>query len=267
VKHNLKSNPHAKRAEFQWQLPPQIEQRIGEYTYGHQRAIFEADHLLLILHAPPAPNETARQTQVFLRKPDGTFVCNGQEDGQAKLRQLLASYQQLFVKHDTAYNEVENADDLLDILESLGPIKRAATNLHDALHAAHNHVRSDSFLIAIRDEAAELSRSYELLLNDARLALDHRIARNAETQAIKAHEMAHAQHKLNVLAAITFPLMAIAALFGMHLIHGLENAPVGICWIVLILGFFVGLDTKGWVTQKAHKPRRLHESARRDERR
>ena len=40
------------------------------------------------------------------------------------------------------------------------------------------------------------------------------IAKSAEIQAAKAEEMATAQHKLNVLAAITFPVMAVATLFG-----------------------------------------------------
>ena len=42
-----------KRKEFSWQLPEKIVHRLGDTSYGRQRAIFEDDHLLIILHLPP----------------------------------------------------------------------------------------------------------------------------------------------------------------------------------------------------------------------
>jgi Mg2+ and Co2+ transporter CorA len=82
-----------------------------------------------------------------------------------------------------------------------------------------------------------------------KLALDYQIAENTEQQAARADEMAAAQHKLNVLAAVTFPLMAIATLLGMNLVHGFETEPPALFWSVVILGFIVGFVVKGWVTK------------------
>jgi Mg2+ and Co2+ transporter CorA len=62
--------------------------------------------------------------------------------------------------------------------------------------------------------------------------------------------MATAQHKLNVLAAATFPLMAVATLFGMNLIHGLEGRPF-YCWLVFAAGCGVGVLTMQWVMRQS----------------
>ena len=66
--------------------------------------------------------------------------------------------------------------------------------------------------------------------------------------------MATAQHKLNVLAAITFPVMAVATLFGMGLIHGLENRSPYLFWCIFALGFVMGIITKRWVSGKRPRP-------------
>lgn len=73
------------RRKYNWQLPPEIELRLGDSTYGRQRAIFEAGHLLLILHAPPSAEDRQRQSKVFLRTPDGKYLCDGRENGETKL--------------------------------------------------------------------------------------------------------------------------------------------------------------------------------------
>ena len=54
----------------------------------------------------------------------------------------------------------------------------------------------DSCLIAMRDEAYELARGFDLLLNDAKLQLDYRIAESAEEQWVKTQELAQAQHNI-----------------------------------------------------------------------
>ena len=40
-----------------WSLPEAIRVRLGQTTYGRQRAMFEEGHLLLVLHKPPGPDE------------------------------------------------------------------------------------------------------------------------------------------------------------------------------------------------------------------
>ena len=253
-----------KRSDFYPQLPAEIESRLGETTYGRQRAIYEVEHLLLILHDPPSPEDRRREAKVFLRTPEGRYFCNGREKGERYLRELLASYRELYERYDKAYDGATSAEDLFRILEALGPVSRAAANLRDAVQSARELVGTDGFLIAIRDEAYAVSRSLELLLGDAKTALDYRIAHNAEAQAARAQEMAAAQHKLNVLAAITFPLMAVATIFGMNLAHGMEDQNPLLFWAVLALGIVVGLATMGWVTldkEKAVGAPRSHQAS------
>lgn len=237
-----------RRKHYDWQLPAEIEQRLGETTYGRQRAIFEAGHLLVILHAPPDADDSHRDHMVFLRTPDGRYFGNGREAGESKLRRLLASYQEAFSKWDRNYERATTAEDLFNILEAAAPLNRSSTNLHSALQSARDLVPDDAFLIAVRDEAYELSRNFELLLSDAKLALDYRIARNAEEQSVKSREMANAQHKLNILAAVTFPLMAVATIFGMNLAHGFEHRPPILFWLVSGATLAIGLIVMGWVT-------------------
>jgi len=238
-----------RRKTFTWQLPATIEARLGEKTYGRQRTIFEEDHLLIILHTPPDPETHKRDAWVFLRKPDGSLMWNGQENGEEKLKRLLKNYAELYERLDDAEEAARSAADLLEVLEALSPLNRASTNLANTLQSARDLVKDDAFLIAVRDEAYEVSRNFDLLLSDAQLALDYRTAKSAEEQHAKADEMARAQHKLNLIAAATFPLMAVAALFGMNLVHGLEQTP-GVFWLALMIAGAVGAGPIHWVTRR-----------------
>ena len=44
-----------------WNLPEAIRVRLGQSTYGRQRAIVEEGHLLLVLHKPPGPDDRGRE--------------------------------------------------------------------------------------------------------------------------------------------------------------------------------------------------------------
>jgi Mg2+ and Co2+ transporter CorA len=235
------------REHFEWTLPQEIANRLSDVTYGHQRAIYEAKHLLIILHAPPAPNETERTNVVFLRTPDGKYFCNGRQSGEVELVQLLESYQTLLDQYNDDYDHVESSKDLYKILAAISPLNRASTNLHNALQAAREYEKKDKFLIEMRDRAHDLSRNFELLLADAKLALDFRIAQNSDMHAQQIEKMAAAQHKLNVLAAITFPLIAVATLFGMNLMSGLEDQSPLLFWGVFAICLLVGVTSLSWV--------------------
>ncbi len=244
-----------KRRQFDWTLPDAIERRLGDSTYGRQRTIFEDGHLLIILHAPPGADDEGREAEVFLRRPDGDLLCNGQQNGEFRLRKLLAAYHNRLEELTDMYEQSSGmvSAELFELIEALTPLNRSSTNMQGALQSARELSGDDQFLIAMRDEAYEISRGFELLYADAKAALDYRIACNAESQAQKSAEMAAAQHKLNILAAITFPLMAIAALLGMNLVHGFENASPGVFYAVFIAGLVVGLLVKGWVTQNGEQ--------------
>jgi Mg2+ and Co2+ transporter CorA len=60
-----------------------------------------------------------------------------------------------------------------------------------------------------------------------------------------------AQQKLNVLAAWTFPLMTLAAVFGMNLRGGFENLPEIYFWLIFAAGIVLGMMAKAWVMRPA----------------
>ncbi len=236
------------RKQYDWELPDEITNRLGTTTYGRQRAIFEKNHLLLILHAPPKPDQESRDTVVFLRQPDGKWLCNGIENGEHRLHKLVESYHNQYLSLHTQYQSAIDAQQLFDIIEVTTPISRAAQNLKTTLDSARKMVKEDIFLIGKRDDAEEIARNFELLVSDSKNALDFRLAKNTEVQAKKAEQMAVAQHKLNILAAMTFPIMAIAAIFGMNVHHGLEIEHPIFFWLIFIAGLIIGLATKNWVS-------------------
>lgn len=238
-----------KRKQFNWELPAEIEKRLGENSYGRQRAIYEADHLLLILHGIPHEDDVEREESIFLRKPDGTWLHNGRDNGTYKLQELLKSYREKHLAFEKLYDSAKSAKEFFAIIEPLTPVNRAISNLAEAVQAARNYVKDDQFLIGIRDDAQETARSFEILMSDCKLSLDYRMAKNAERQARHGYEMAEAQHKLNILAAITFPLMAVATIFGMNLVHGLEEKTPLFFWAIMITGIIIGMLTQKWVTK------------------
>ena len=92
--------------------------------------------------------------------------------------------------------------------------------MKQALQTAREALGNDAFIIDMRDRSVDIARGFELLLADTRLSLEFRLARSAEVQARAAEAGNRAQHKLNNLAAIAFPLMSVSAVFGMNLPSG-----------------------------------------------
>lgn len=236
-----------KRRSYDWKLPLAIEQRLGSESYGPQRAIQEDDHLLLVLHEPPVTDGNAREHSVFLRRPDGKWLHHGVDNGQHALGQLLERYEKQLAELEQMVGKARMAEQMFQILDRALPLARAAGNLKDAMQAARDMVKLDPLLIDLRDRAADLARGMELLVADTRLALDFRLARNAEEQAKFALATNHAQHKLNVLAAWTLPLMTVATVFGMNLHGGFENLPIAYFWLVFAAGVVLGMMAKRWV--------------------
>lgn len=237
----------ARRIDYDWELPPEMQQRLGGTTYGAQRIIHEQGHLMVILHEPPASSGAERKPAVFLRKPDGAWLHKGNNPGERALVKLLESYRAAFSTFEIRHQSAETAEDLFQILGPLIPLSRAARNMQDTLQAARDAVKDDPMLIDLRDHAVEIARGFELLLADTRMSLDYRLAHAAEAQARSAMEMSRAQHKLNTIAALTFPLMAIGAAFGMNLHSGVENMPAWVYWVIFAAGICLGVMLRGWV--------------------
>lgn len=230
-----------------WTLPEAIKTRLGATTYGRQRAIVEEGHLLLVLHKPPGADDAGREGVLFWRNPAGEWLWSRGNNGHNALTNHVASYAEIEAKLTAEYERNPDILKLFDMVESLTPLTRAATNMHAALQAAREAIKTDKFIIETRDRAYEVDRNFSLLLEDVRNAIQFRMARDAEEQARLTKETVNASHRLNTLAALFLPLTAIASIFGMNIAHGFNERSVVTFWIVTILGIILGFGIKGWV--------------------
>jgi len=237
-----------------WYLPEAIRIRLGQSTFGRQRAIVEDGHLLLILHKPPGPNDRTREGLLFWRNPSGEWQFSRGGPGPGALKRHVQSYAELETKLAQDYEHAHTIIALFDLVEGLTPLLRAARNMHQALQTAREAISNDTFLIEMRDLASDIERNLELLLEDTRNEIQQRTARKAEEQAELSAAALQASHRLNILAALFFPLTAIASLFGMNLAHGLDSRSPLIFWLVLMVGCALGYGLKTWVLAKARPP-------------
>jgi hypothetical protein len=241
-----------------WILPDAMRIRLGQTTYGRQRAIVEENYLLLVLHRPPGPNDAKREGVLFLRNPDGGWQCNREGSGPGALKRHVQAYADIEAKLTQTCGKAVEISDLFDLVETLTPLTRAARNMHHALQIAREAIKNDGFLIEMRDLGDELDRNFELLLEDVRNAIQYRTVREAEEQARLSKEALRASHRLNTLAALFFPLTAIASLFGMQLAHGFNEHDPSIFWIIFAVAVGLGFGMKSWVlgNQKVNQPPR-----------
>ena len=228
-----------------WDLPKEIVERFGQ-TPGLQRAMFADGHLLLILHKPPSENEAERHGIFFWRKPNGEWESSERGRGLQTLRAHLEAYDTMQKQLESSYHDASDAGDYFSILEKVAPLCHAANNLHDVLQAAREAVHEDRDIIDLRDWAYQIERGFELLYTDTKNALDYSIAKRAEEEAKLSHQAVQTGHRLNILAAIFFPLTAIASLFGMNLRSGLEASPTWVFWVVFLAGIVVGMVVREW---------------------
>jgi Mg2+ and Co2+ transporter CorA len=243
------------RQDYGWKLPGKIVSRLGVSSYGRQRAIFEEDNLLLILHYPPGSKNYKRETAVFWRQPSGAWFCNGLDDGTSKLKKLVKTYEDQITAISQEYGSAETAQDLFEVITKINPMKRAANDMYTAMQSAREQVKGDNELIEMRDRAYEAARFLDLLYEDTQTALNFRIAKNAQDDADAAKQVVSAQHKLNILAAIFFPLTALTSIFGMELPNGLNKLGVLPFWVILFVGIFIGSSFKNWVVKKEEPPK------------
>ena len=222
-----------------WQIPDSIRNRIGREA-GPQRAIFEEDHLLIMLHEPPAADGIARQAACYWRKPGGDWQTSRKSGPGGQVTDLLEAYEEILLKLETAETAATRAAEFHEILESLGPILRASRGLHRALQQAREFVKTDRDLINYRDRAAAIERTAELILQDAQFGISFIAARQSESQAESAQRMAATAHRLNVLAAIFLPMTAIASVLSMDVRSGLPNTTENF-WIIVAGSLGLGL--------------------------
>ncbi len=205
-----------------WQVPQVFRDRLGERV-GRQRAMFHEGHLLLVLHAPPGPDETERKGRYFWRQPDGTWSSNEFGGGAQAVDRHLGEYAARLEELEQMEEHATDAETWFRVLEAAVPVHRAVAHLHQTLQQAREMVPQAREVINFRDRAYDLERTAELLHTDAKNALDYAIARRAEEQTRASHRMAVSAHRLNVLAALFFPITALSALLGVNVVHGLES--------------------------------------------
>lgn len=243
----------SRRARYNWSLSPAIERRLGADSYGAQRVIHEDGQLLLILHEPPTASGpgSERRHAVFLRERGGAWLHEGREGGERGLLKLVDAYAAALAGMEKQHEQAQDTQALFNLMGPLIPLARAASNMQAALQSARQAEPDDALLIDQRDRAVDIARGFELLLADTRMALDYRLARAAEEQAQATAQVTRAQHKLNTIAALTFPLMALGAAFGMNLHSGAENQPDWVFWAIFAAGVALGLLLRGWVREGA----------------
>lgn len=230
-----------------WSVPDRFNERLGQ-TAGRQRAMVHEGHLLLILHRVPEPGLAEREHVFFWRNERGDWQTSGRGPGLLALKALLDEYDERVAGLGAELNSADEADDVegfFSVLRAIQPILRAAHNLRGVLQAAREAV-SDKAVITLRDRALEIERDTELLLAEAKHALDYAIARQAQLQVGVSNELARSGARLNLLVSIFLPLTALGAVFGMNLTSGLEfTAAPYLFWGVAALGVVTGFLLRG----------------------
>ena len=221
-----------------WNISATIRQRVGEEA-GRQRLIAEDGEILVLLHrVPSADDKGRREAALFWYDGQGNWKSSPHSGGRSELRTLLESYQKRLRELDVSLEAVDDAVVIHSVIDEATPVARAGRHLAQVICELRKALRDDLEILSIRDQAVNMERSGDLLLQDAKSSLDFSIAKNTAAQAKDAQMAAQEARKLNRMAAFFFPLMTIAAVFGMNrpsevLVNG------GIIAIV-ILGFVLG---------------------------
>lgn len=224
-----------------WNVPEEFARRLGDKV-GRQRVMAADGHLLLVLHEPPRPDETERVGRPLWRDPDGEWRSRGVGDGPQVLKRHVAEFVVQLDALETLWEEASTATDHYLMLRTIAPLHRTIRNLYAVLQEARTQAPDDREIINARDSVGEIERTIELLYGDVKSGMDFMIAYQAEQQAEQSRNMAVAGYRLNLLAAAFLPITALAAVFGMHLTHGLEGigSPVYF-WGLLGVGLAGGL--------------------------
>ena len=224
-----------------WKTPEIFRQRLGA-RIGRQRMMESAGHLLLVLHAPPRADEDERNGRLFWMTPEGEWKSTEQGAGFASLERHVDEYSERLEEIDQRVDAAQKSEEYFHALNELAPLSRAARNLHQTLQEARKTFPDRRELIDIRDRCYSVARSAELLYTDATNSLQYAVALQAESQSQAAHQMSVSAHRLNILAAIFFPIATLSALFGVNLKHTWEEASAPWPFVALsCLGLLMGI--------------------------
>jgi hypothetical protein len=236
-----------------WQVPMRFRQRVGNQA-GRQRAMVHDGHLLLILHDVPGDNDFERSARVFWRAPDGQWKATGSSgSGLPALRRHVETFAAAAQALDEKVDKGVSAEDFYGVLHKATPLSRTSRNLHKALQEARDAV-DDKEIISLRDASGDLERAAEMVVNDARTALEYTAAKKAEEQAVSARKQAESQHRLNLIAALFLPISAFGSVLGINLPSGLEGAGPWLFWVIVVSCFAAGFVIRSVVTSESKAP-------------
>ena len=196
-----------------WEVPQRFRSRLGTRV-GRQRPMKADGHLLLVLHAPPVRDDPTRVGRFFWRAPDGTWKSKELGGGINALNKHLDEYEDQLAVLDRQETAATTADAYFAVLEQLAPLHRSARNMYQVLQDARKSFPDYGDLIDVRDRAYAIERTADLLYSETKNSLDFLIARRAEEQALASNRMAAASHRLNMLAAMFFPILTLTAIMG-----------------------------------------------------
>lgn len=228
-----------------WNVPTEFIDRLGKQV-GRQRTMGAEGHLLIILHAPPTPEDMYRKGRFFWRQPDAIWHASEFKGGPDALNRHLDEYQQLLEEFDEKVDQATNSLEYLEVLNHLGPVYRALCHTTQALQIAREAIPKDKLLIDYRDNAYRLERTAELLIEDAKNALEFIVAKQAEEQAQVSARIELSSHRLNLLIAYFFPIATLSTIFGSNFRHGFERYMMPFPFIFMVgtglaLGFIIHL--------------------------
>jgi hypothetical protein len=206
----------------EWSIPQEIRIRLGS-NVGRQRPMLADDHLLLVTHAPPKPEDHVRVGRLFWRSPDGAWTSNELGTGIAALNKHLDEYEDRIAALDRQEEEAKTAHEYFEIMEQLTPIHRAARNLYQVLQETRKMCPEYLDIIDVRDRAYAIERTADLLCSGTQNSLNFTVAKRAEEQARASHKMATAAHRLNILASFFFPIITVTAILGVDLEKAAAN--------------------------------------------
>lgn len=235
-----------------WQLPIEFRRRLGR-SAGRQRLMNHEGQLLIVTHDVPGPDEDSRQGILFWFDSESQWKSSNGEPGAVAIENLLSKYEKRIEGLDQAEFKAKISEDYLPVLEQLAPISRSIRNLRDVLQDARKAAPDLVELIDFRDRAYALSRTAELTYQYAKDSMDVAIVKRAEEQASASDRMSAAAHRLNIMAALFFPLATLSGVFGTTLTDGWSWAKTADPFIVflavglvsgIVLTYFVGSEQK-----------------------
>ena len=208
---------------------------------GNQRCVVGRDELLVVVHEVPKPGVPEREPILFWRRADENWIDSGGRKGLGKLGELLDRYAKVIDAHEDVVDEADTAQEIFDLARAAGPLARATRNLALAIEQTMAQDEDTRELRTFRDRARELERAAEQLSQDARLTLEFWKAERSEQQQESAEKLNKIAFRLNLLAGLFLPLVAIGGLFGMNVdLPDVAETSKAWFWVVVCGGLAVG---------------------------